>query len=355
MSKEEQSTVLQETIQVSTNHDDSTLTSQTIEELKTPSISITSVTVSQQQTPIEQATNSIKEESKSKKKRRKKSQMKKKNAQRKSSSSSSVGSNTPLDGVNGNDDNKQGEEAENSSISMSNNTTNSSNDEASPKSSEQVSAGLVTAMGGDESPISETCQTSPVTPSTARIPDLDIHFFSDTEVTSSGGNGPLGAGRGAGRPSTPIQSDSELEISMREKDTDTDLISSSASWKWGELPTPEHKDHPADNQAAQAKRNSMLSNMFNFMKNNNKLRKQANDGGMYLSDLDTETMDPEMVAMYFPTASKENSPAVGATNNNNEDDRESGNGTSLPHSPSSLEGQKSLDSDYEDGKPQDGK
>lgn len=282
--------------------------------------------------------------------------MKKKNAQRKSSSSSSVGSNTPQDGVATNDDNKQAEDADNSSISISNNTTNSSNDEASPKSGEQVSVGLVTAMGGDESPISETCKTSPMTPNNARIADLDIHFFSDTEVTSSGGIGSLGAGRGAGRPSTPIQSDSELEISLREKETDSDLISNSASWKWGELPTPEPKDQ-ADSQAAQAqaKRNSMLSNMFNFMKTNNKLRKQVNDGGVYLSDLDAETMDPEMLAMYFPSvSSKETSPAVPALPCN-EDDRESGNGTSLPHSPSSLEGQKSLDSDYEDGKMQDGK
>ncbi|KAM7344657.1 phosphatidate phosphatase LPIN isoform 2-T6 [Cochliomyia hominivorax] len=346
---------------------DKTLISQTsqLEENKTPSIAITSATNNninnnQQASSVIEVNNTngtSKEESKSKKKRRKKSQMKKKNAQRKSSSSSSVGSNAAQDnGTTANDENnKQAEDADTSSISISNNTTNSSNDEASPKSGEQVSAGLVTAMGGDESPISETCQTSPVTPSTTRIPDLDIHFFSDTEVTSSGGNGPLGAGRGAGRPSTPIQSDSELEISMREKETDSDLITNSASWKWGELPTPEPKDQ-TDNQSAQAqaKRNSMLSNMFNFMKNNNKLRKQANDGGVYLSDLDTETMDPEMMAMYFPSASKETSPAVQGLNAN-EDDRESGNGTSLPHSPSSLEGQKSLDSDYEDGKLQEGK
>ncbi|XP_037819727.1 phosphatidate phosphatase LPIN2 isoform X5 [Lucilia sericata] len=357
----EDTTILPETTNQSTTNIDTTLTPQTPEQTKTPppSISITSA-ANQQQQPLDlinSNNNSIKDESKSKKKRRKKSQMKKKNAQRKSSSSSSVGSNTPQDnGVTNDDNNKQAEDADTSSISISNNTTNSSNDEASPKSGEQVSAGLVTAMGGDESPISETCQTSPVTPSTTRIPDLDIHFFSDTEVTSSGGNGPLGAGRGAGRPSTPIQSDSELEISMREKETDSDLMSNSASWKWGELPTPEPKDQ-SDNQAAQAqaKRNSMLSNMFNFMKNNNKLRKNATDGGVYLSDLDTETMDPEMMAMYFPSASsKETSPAIPALHCN-EDDRESGNGTSLPHSPSSLEGQKSLDSDYEDGKLQEGK
>ncbi|XP_075168983.1 phosphatidate phosphatase LPIN3-like isoform X2 [Haematobia irritans] len=347
---------------------DTTLTSQNLEETK---INAPSISVSQHQEMQSSNSISIKDESKSKKKRRKKSQMKKKNAQRKTSSSSSLGSSTPVEGAAGNDENnstKPGEDADTSSLSISNNTNNSSNDEASPKTGDQISAPLVTAMAGDESLISEQCKTSPVTPSTTgRMHDLDIHFFSDTEVTSSGGNGPLGIGRGAGRPSTPIQSDSELEISLREKETDSDLMTSSASWKWGELPTPEPKaDQSAENQAAQAQaqRNSMLSNMFNFMKKNNKMRKQGTEGGgVYLSDLDTDTMDPEMLAMYFPAAaaaasstsiSKENSPAIGALNSN-DDDRESGNGTSLPHSPSSLEGQKSLDSDYEDGKMPDGK
>jgi len=51
-----------------------------------------------------------------------------------------------------------------------------------------------------------------------------------------------------------------------------------------------------------------------------------------------------MAALYFPTPrSKEASPP--------EDDGESGNGTSLPHSPSSLEeGQKSIDSDFDETK-----
>uniref|UniRef100_A0A1A9WP08 phosphatidate phosphatase n=1 Tax=Glossina brevipalpis TaxID=37001 RepID=A0A1A9WP08_9MUSC len=320
-------------------------------------ISITSVSNNPEQDVNNSNANSTKEESKSKKKRRKRSQLKKKNSQRKSSTSSSVSGSTPLDTAANGVEDKPIEDGDTISISISNNTTHSSsNDEASPKSGEQPSAALITATTGDESPISETCQTSPLTPSNTRIPDLDIHFFSDTEITSSGGNGPCGGGRGAGRPSTPIQSDSELEISLREKETDNDLITSSASWKWGELPTPEPKEQTDNKSAqAQAQRNSMLSNMFNFMKKNNKIRKQVTDGGIYLSDLDVDRMDPEMMALYFPTSSisKEHSPAAPALQN--EDDRESGNGTSLPHSPSSLEGQKSLDSDYEDGKPLDGK
>ncbi|XP_011182915.2 phosphatidate phosphatase LPIN2 isoform X3 [Zeugodacus cucurbitae] len=308
---------------------------------------------------------SPKDESKGgKKKRRKKSQMKKKNAQRKSSSSSSIGSTTPLEGANGNNTNAD----EGDGISISNNTNSSSNEEiATAKSNnDQQSAPLVSASAGDESPISETCQTSPITPST-RIPDLDIHFFSDTEATPSGGASGC-VGRGSGRPSTPIQSDSELEISLREKDVDTELMSSTASWKWGQLPTPdvsENVDGSGDQSAqTQAQRNSMLSNMFNFMKKTNKMRKQATDGGVYLSDLDAEGMDPEMAALYFPQprlskpTNNANADAGTATNaqlQTGDDDRESGNGTSLPHSPSSMEGQKSVDSDYDDGKPQDAK
>lgn len=306
-----------------------------------------------------------KDESKGgKKKRRKRSQMKKKNAQRKSSSSSSIGSTTPIEGANGNNTNAD----EGDGISVSNNTHSSSNEEiATAKSNnDQQSAPLVSATTGDESLISEACQTSPITPTT-RIPDLDIHFFSDTEVTPSGGANSC-VGRGSGRPSTPIQSDSELEISLREKDVDAELISKTASWKWGQLPTPdvsEKVDVSGDQSAqTQAQRNSMLSGMFNFMKKTNKMRKQATDGGVYLSDLDAEGMDPEMAAMYFPqprlakpanNATADAGTVTNALLQSGDDDRESGNGTSLPHSPSSMEGQKSVDSDYDDGKPQDAK
>lgn len=292
--------------------------------------------------------NSIKEESKGKKKRRKKSQMKKKNAQRKSSSSSSVGSNVAQDATGALIADGEGD-----TISISNNT-NSSNDESvatATKSAEQISAPLVSAIAGDESPISD-CQTSPLAPLSVaqRIPDLDIHFFSDTEITSSAGNGPCVGRGGAGRPSTPIQSDSELEISMREKDADIELMTNSASWKWGELPTPEMVSEAKDGAGGQtqAQRNSMLSGMFNFMKKTNKLRKHSNDGGLYLSELDAEGMDPEMAAMYFPTSTLTKDITNSALHAN-DDDGESGNGTSLPHSPSSMEGQKSVDSDYEDG------
>uniref|UniRef100_A0A0K8TTZ6 phosphatidate phosphatase n=1 Tax=Tabanus bromius TaxID=304241 RepID=A0A0K8TTZ6_TABBR len=272
----------------------------------------------------------VKEESKSKKKRRKKSQMKKKYTQRKSSSSSSVGS-VQL----------ESNEQEPDTVSLSN-QTNSSNDESSSKidevSSKSESKVEETVIEEKKKVNENNANANPeIVSPLSRIRDLDIHFFSDTEIAS-------GLSPRCSRPSTPIQSDSELEITQREKDANN-LMTNSASWKWGELPTQgeEIQDNPDQKQA---QRNSMLSGMFSFMKRTNKLRKNATDG-VYLSDLDAEGMDPEMAALYFPPINKDSSLL------NNEDDRESGNGTSLPHSPSSIEGPKSLDSDYDDGKTSD--
>lgn len=171
----------------------------------------------------------------------------------------------------------------------------------------------------------------------------DFHFFSDTEVAAS----PYGS-----RPSTPIQSDSEIfEISQREKNSDP-MTSSTASWKWGEFPiTPIKADADIVNnkEAKQAERNSTLNTMLSFMKETMRMRKSASDGGVYLSDLmNTEGLDPDVVAKYFPATKKES-----FSNINDADDHESGNGTSLPHSPSSVENgiSKSIAFDFE----QDGK
>ncbi|XP_070140844.1 phosphatidate phosphatase LPIN3 isoform X4 [Drosophila kikkawai] len=297
-----------------------------------PDLTLTPVTISE---PTKEVASKGKT-----KKRRKKSQMKK-NAQRKTSSSSSVGSaaggdlasaETASVGVTNID---EGDAQVSSATNNNNNNTSSSNDE-------QPSAPLLTAHTGDDSPLSEL----PHTPTTNPRLDLDIHFFSDTEVST-----PVvgGSGRAAGgRPSTPIQSDSELETTMRDKRRGVDEESAAASWKWGELPTPEQAKN--EGIEAQMERHSMLSNMFSFMKRANRLRKEvgvAEAGDIYLSDLDTGSLDPEMAALYFPSQKPKEpfSPP--------EEDRESGNGTSLPHSPSSLEeGQKSLDSDFDEAKQQ---
>lgn len=256
-----------------------------------------------------------KDETKSKKKRRKKSMMKKKATQRKSSSSSSVGS-TQSD--------QNDPETDTVSLSI----------DDSPKS-EQADGSIIVASAIDSKETSST----PAKSETRRVRDMEIHFFSDTELASA---------KSPSRPSTPIQSDSELEISHRDKAENTDLMTGSASWKWGELPTQGNDQEAITEDAKQAQRTSMINNIFSFMKQSKKLQKNSIEG-VYLSDLDTQGMDPEVAAMYFPSLSKTE---VGMHNTfaSNEDDRESGNGTSLPHSPSSMEGLKSLDSDYDDGK-----
>ncbi|XP_017838115.1 phosphatidate phosphatase LPIN2 isoform X1 [Drosophila busckii] len=261
---------------------------------------------------------SIKDDSKSKtKKRRKKSQMKKKNSQRKTSSSSSVGS------AAGNDVDNALITASSTAVSnidegdapASPNTNSSSNDE-------QPTATLLTAQSN--------ALASSNTPTTTQRMDLDIHFFSDTEISS-----PTSIGGAGGRPSTPIQSDSELETTMRGRHGHGNEMENSASWKWGELPTPEQPSSTTA-EAQQQERQSMLSNMFSFMKSANRLRKEgANNkaGDIYLSDLDAGSLDPELVALYFPNSK----PKEAKTTHSGDEDRESGNGTSLPHSPSSLE------------------
>ncbi|XP_062552152.1 phosphatidate phosphatase LPIN3 isoform X2 [Armigeres subalbatus] len=251
---------------------------------------------------------------KSKKKRRKKSVMKKKNSQRKNSSSSSGGSNHS----------DQNDGIETDSLTVSQPTASSASE--SPKESLTNNSATVTAVLTESAP-KETPESS------NRGHELDIHFFSDTEITS-------GASPRQSRPSTPIQSDTEFEISQREKSEGDNM---SASWKWGELPTkPEDTEDLTTTQGKQAQRNSMLSGLMSFMKYNKKMRKNVPDG-LYLSDLD-ESLDPEVAALYFPPASSK------AQHVQTEEDRESGNGTSLPHSPTSLEGIKSLDSDFDDNK-----
>lgn len=255
-------------------------------------------------------------DSKSKKKRRKKSIMKKKNSQRKNSSSSSAGSN--------HSDHNDGAETDSLTASQ---VTASSNS-GSLKDNEDIVQIVEPKDAESSDEPKETSEPS------IRIHELDIHFFSDTEVAT-------GTSPRQSRPSTPIQSDTEFEISQREN-MEGDNIS--ASWKWGELPTkPEDSEDLNTTQGKQAQRNSMLSGLMSFMKyNNKKLRKNVPEG-LYLSDFD-ESLDPEVAALYFPPSSSK------AQTGQNEEDRESGNGTSLPQSPTSLEGIKSMDSDYDDNK-----
>lgn len=287
----------------------------------------------------EQQEPTIKEttETKSKKKRRKKSMMKKKattsssnlinnnnqisTVSRKSSSSSSAGSSAIPSDPNEVD------------IEMVQHLSNATSVSVDNLAKSEVPSTHTNDKSSDNSCVTDTMNTPRM---------CDFHFFSDTEVAAS----PYGS-----RPSTPIQSDSEFEISQRdslvknEKNSDP-MSSSTASWKWGEFPITPAKadtDTVSDKDAKQAERQSTLNTMLSFMKETIKMRKSTSEG-VYLSDLmDTDRLDPDIVAKYFPSTK----------NPNLNDGDESGNGTSLPHSPSSIENgtSKCLEFDFElDGK-----
>lgn len=279
---------------------------------------------------------SVKEpETKSKKKRRKKSMMKKKA----SSAAALVSGNSAAS-------NRKGSGSSGGSASApTSDPTDIDTDPNQPSSS--ATSASIDDLAKSEVVAAEILNESAATHETmdtARI--CDFHFFSDTEVAAS----PYGS-----RPSTPIQSDSEFEISQRdnlvknEKNSDP-MSSSTASWKWGEFPITPLKsevDPSLNKDAKQAERNSALSTMLSFMKETMKMRKSSSEG-VYLSDLvDADTLDPSVAALYFPPKSQSFQNIADA------DDHESGNGTSLPHSPSSMEngGSKSMEFDFD----QDGK
>lgn len=259
----------------------------------------------------------VKEESKSKKKRRKKSQMKKKASQLNSQSTSIPSSASIPEACNETEPDLSSKNID----TIDTNEATHSSDSSSPKEDDIAAESLLT-------------KNNQFTPSQI----TDFHFFSDGEV----GTSPL-------RPSTPIKSDSELEMTHWTNKADESRMSSSASWKWGELPTPAHMDESNDAISEEAKqaqaRHSMISNMFDFMRQSKKLRNKSQEG-MYLSELEAEGLDPEVEALYFPQNSTMNPITP--------EDRESGNGTSIPHSPSSIESaaqvQMSMDSDFEEGK-----
>lgn len=262
--------------------------------------------------------NENKEESKSKKKRRKKSILK-----RKSTSTQSMAQ-------------RKGSSSNNSVADVN---LNADNDQALSKTS---STGLMTNSNNSSTPTEELTEMQPFSGERSFIVGKkinDFHFFSDTEVSKN-------QSPNDSRPPSPIKSDTEFEVTQWTEKSADDIMNSSASWKWGELPTPappmeEESNDSISDEVKNARRISMISNMFSFMKQSKKMRRMSQEG-IYLSDLDAD-LDPEVEALYLPPNSQNR-------NHIDPEEHESGNGTSLPHSPSSIGSPKSVDSDYEEGK-----
>uniref|UniRef100_A0A182ISQ9 phosphatidate phosphatase n=1 Tax=Anopheles atroparvus TaxID=41427 RepID=A0A182ISQ9_ANOAO len=273
-------------------------------------------------------------DSKSKKKRRKKSLMKKKNTQRKSSTSSSSGG-----GSNHSDPNEGTETSDSLTASQVSGGT--------PKDAYDENASLTGPSAKEkESSIKEGRETpEPSAGASVAVPlmssshhaELDVHFFSDTDVG-------LGASPQQSRPSTPIQSDTEFEMSLREKPvTEEQKLLYGEAWNWGELPTTqsEAKAGGDPDGGKQAQHNSMLNGLMSLMKYNNKKKRQSVPDGLYLSDLD-KVMEPEIAKLYFPALplrkpKKDQGEQRGDGGSGEDEDRESGNGTSIPQSPTSME------------------
>uniref|UniRef100_A0A2M4BAQ1 phosphatidate phosphatase n=2 Tax=Anopheles marajoara TaxID=58244 RepID=A0A2M4BAQ1_9DIPT len=288
-------------------------------------------------------------DSKSKKKRRKKSILKKKNAQRKGSIGSSSGG-----GSNHSDQNDVTEtDSQTTTVSQvtGSSTTNGStqdvnNGTAQSSKDEETDVSSIPIREGRESP--DPCSTVLAAP---HHTELDIHFFSDTDIGT-------GVSPQQSRPSTPIQSDTEFEMSQRAKTETEDERLLYDSWKWGELPTkPDSKTGDLEGNTVsskQAQHNSMLNGLMSFMKYNNKKKRQSVPDGLYLSDLD-KLREPEVAQLYFPPLSilkQQQQQQNRGGGSGDDEDRESGNGTSIPHSPTSMEegsgGSKGIDSDFDE-------
>ncbi|KAK7867308.1 hypothetical protein R5R35_002128 [Gryllus longicercus] len=152
--------------------------------------------------------------------------------------------------------------------------------------------------------------------------ETDFHFFSDTEVTP-------GCTPPASRPCSPVQSDTEFEMNRQSKavgtedEDDTKVIHGQMqqSWRWGELPSPP----PRSIISTQTNRSTSMK----------------------------ETAEQEPISSSDEEMNKKKTEETSGRSRD-EDDAESGNGTSLPQSPHSVEGAiggpKSVDSDFEEPK-----
>ena len=131
------------------------------------------------------------------------------------------------------------------------------------------------------------------------------------------------------RAATPIKSDTEFEIERERLVSDEGSQTDTTVWQWGELPSPSRTLAPpppgetaetaaggaaaaataasetgsaaaATATAAASEERSMLSGMFSFMRKTKKARHDPVSEGIYLDDLNLESLDPEVAALYFP-------------------------------------------------------
>lgn len=169
--------------------------------------------------------------------------------------------------------------------------------------------------------------------------ETDIHFFSDTEVTS----GPSDSHR----PRPPsvelasVLSDSEVEMKRT-----TTTKPHQQSWNWGELPSPpplNYRSAEADsNQQEAAVKRSLLASLMGFMKRTKHMRNSPQSEGIYLSDLNVDDLEPHIAQLYFGNNYKQLEAAVqndaSGQRGGSVSSGESGRGPSISGSPNSEPG-----------------
>lgn len=189
----------------------------------------------------------------------------------------------------------------------------------------------------------ELCDREEWHPKSLQIP-LPYSPYSDGEISPA-------ASPSGSRPSTP-KSDTEYEIQKMEAASQTESDQHQWSWTWGELPVPpkvpteKDKEEPFsdDDSTEKAKQimkdqeeqRSRFGGVLQFMGMSKKDRQKQESEGVYLDDLNVK--DPEMAALYFSRNSTWSSQVHGKDLQTKDEDVESGNGSSLPQSPHSVEG-----------------
>ncbi|XP_072175604.1 phosphatidate phosphatase LPIN2-like [Diadema setosum] len=167
-----------------------------------------------------------------------------------------------------------------------------------------------------------------------------FHVFSDGDYT------PLVSPQ-ATRPSTPksdTEADHQRQTSLRRanKAAGADKI----EWNWGELPEQQPAESkrdldplastsssPSPSQGIKGEeRKSIWSKIWS-----KKEQDPKDGGGMYLQDLASEEIDPEVYALYFPDSATQVPPnRICAIQEAKDEDKSSDLGNSLPQSPNTV-------------------
>nr|UEK51521.1 lipin-like protein [Parasacculina yatsui] len=189
--------------------------------------------------------------------------------------------------------------------------------------------------------VSAARSSLPLPPPSALSSQPECHPFSDTEMSRP-------KSRFCSRSASPVKSDTEFEVERERASVAANERSAvgRTSWNWGQLPTSQSssdtagntpptdlvsdsgllpgtsesggevvsQEVPGNQQQQQEtpsqsgpsfqsqQQRSMLAGMFSFMRSTRRVRHDPISEGVYLDDLDLQSLEPEVAALYFPRA-----------------------------------------------------